>query len=150
MFNTSNVKRFHFKKFTQRTKQGLSHFMVFGSGTRTTMFPDSWDHRSCGIRIRVCGFCRIFFVDDCWQPLFHVLTVNFSMINWVLAPCSIHILFNSNKFNEFWIGCACRNPLSKDGRNQRKSRPPGHSVPTGLTPPHTWVQYFYWSNVTCS
>ena len=27
---------------------------------------------------------------------------------------------------------------------------PTHSVPTGLTPPHTWVQYFHWSNVTCS
>ena len=27
---------------------------------------------------------------------------------------------------------------------------PAHSVPTGLTPPHTWVQYFHWSNMTCS
>ena len=37
----------------------------------------------------------------------------------------MHILFNSNKFHKFWMSCACRNPLSKDGRNQRKSRPPG-------------------------
>ena len=41
------------------------------------------------------------------------------------APCSMHILFNSNKFHKFWMSCACRNPLSKDGQNQRKSRPPG-------------------------
>ena len=34
-------------------------------------------------------------------------------------------LFNSNKFHKFWMSCACRNPLSKDGQNQRKSRPPG-------------------------
>ena len=40
------------------------------------------------------------------------------------APCSMHILFNSNKFHKFWMSCACRNLLSKDGRNQRKSRPP--------------------------
>ena len=53
------------------------------------------------------------------------MTVNFSEINRVLAPCSMHILFNSNKFHEFWMGCACKNPLSKDGRNQRRSRPPG-------------------------
>ena len=37
------------------------------------------------------------------------------------APCSMHILFNSNKFHKFWMSCACRSPLSKDGRNQRKS-----------------------------
>ena len=37
---------------------------------------------------------------------------------------SMHILFNSNKFHKFWMSCACRNSLSKDGRNQRKSRPP--------------------------
>ena len=37
----------------------------------------------------------------------------------------MHILFDSNKFHKFWMSCACRNPLSKDGRNQRKSRPPG-------------------------
>ena len=41
------------------------------------------------------------------------------------APCSMHILFNSNKFHMFCMSCACRSPLSKDGRNQRKSRPPG-------------------------
>ena len=41
------------------------------------------------------------------------------------APCSMHILFHSNKFHKFWMSCACRNQLSKDGRNQRKSRPPG-------------------------
>ena len=41
------------------------------------------------------------------------------------APCSMHILFDSNKFHKFWMSCACRNPLSKDGRNQRKSRPLG-------------------------
>ena len=29
------------------------------------------------------------------------------------------------KIHKFWMSCACRNPLSKDGRNQRKSRPPG-------------------------
>ena len=33
----------------------------------------------------------------------------------------MHILFNSNKFHKFWMSCACRSPLSKDGRNQRKS-----------------------------
>ena len=26
---------------------------------------------------------------------------------------------------------------------------PAHSVPTGLTPPHPWVRYFHWINVTC-
>ena len=41
------------------------------------------------------------------------------------APCFMHILFNSNKFHKFWMSCACRHSLSKDGRNQRKSRPPG-------------------------
>src|SRR6185437_1134985 len=41
------------------------------------------------------------------------------------APCSMHILFNSNKFHEFWMSCACRNSLSKDGRNQRRFRPTG-------------------------
>ena len=41
------------------------------------------------------------------------------------APCFMHILFNSNKFHKFWMSCAYRNPLSKDDRNQRKSRPPG-------------------------
>jgi hypothetical protein len=41
------------------------------------------------------------------------------------APCSMHILFDSNKFHKFWMSCACRNPLSKYSRNQRKSRPPG-------------------------
>ena len=41
------------------------------------------------------------------------------------APCFMHILFDSNKFHKFWMSCACRNPLSKDGRNQRKSWPPG-------------------------
>ena len=41
------------------------------------------------------------------------------------APCTMHILFNSNKFHKFSMSCACRNPLSKDGRNQRKPRPPG-------------------------
>ena len=41
------------------------------------------------------------------------------------ALCSMHILFYSNKFHKFWMSCACRDPLSKDGRNQRKSRPPG-------------------------
>jgi len=41
------------------------------------------------------------------------------------APCFLHILFDSNKFHKFWMSCACRIPLSKDGRNQRKSRPPG-------------------------
>jgi len=41
------------------------------------------------------------------------------------APCSMHILFDSNKFHKFWMSCACRNQLSKDSRNQRKSRPPG-------------------------
>jgi len=30
------------------------------------------------------------------------------------APCSMHILFDSNKFHKFWMSCACRNPLSKD------------------------------------
>ena len=30
-----------------------------------------------------------------------------------------------NKFHKFWMSCACRYSLSKDGRNQRKSRPPG-------------------------
>ena len=39
--------------------------------------------------------------------------------------CSMHILFDSNKFHKFWMSYACRDPLSKDGRNQRKSRPPG-------------------------
>ena len=37
----------------------------------------------------------------------------------------MHILFDSNKFHKFWMSCVCRNPMSKDGRNQRKSRPPG-------------------------
>ena len=41
------------------------------------------------------------------------------------ALCSMHILFDSNKFHKFWMSCVCRNPLSKDGRSQRKSRPPG-------------------------
>ena len=41
------------------------------------------------------------------------------------APCSMHILFDSNKFHKFWMSCVCRYPLSKDGRNRRKSRPPG-------------------------
>ena len=41
------------------------------------------------------------------------------------ALCSMHILFDSNKFHKFWMSCAYRNSLSKDGRNQRKSRPPG-------------------------
>ena len=41
------------------------------------------------------------------------------------APCSMNILFDSNKLHMFWKSCACRNPLPKDGRNQRKSRPPG-------------------------
>ena len=39
------------------------------------------------------------------------------------ALCSMHILFDSNKFHKFWMSCACRYSLSKDGRNQRKSRP---------------------------
>ena len=34
-------------------------------------------------------------------------------------------LFDSNKFHKFWMSCVCRNPLSKDGRNQRKSQLPG-------------------------
>jgi hypothetical protein len=42
-----------------------------------------------------------------------------------IALCSIHILFDSNKLHKFWMSCACRNSLSKDGRNQRKPRPPG-------------------------
>ena len=33
--------------------------------------------------------------------------------------------FYSNKFHKFWMSCVCRNPRSKGGRNQRKSRPPG-------------------------
>ena len=37
----------------------------------------------------------------------------------------MHILFNSNKFHKFWMSCACRNSLSKDGRNQRRFRLPG-------------------------
>ena len=37
----------------------------------------------------------------------------------------MHILFNSNNSHKFWISCAYRNSLSKDRRNQRKSRPPG-------------------------
>ena len=37
----------------------------------------------------------------------------------------MHILFDSNKFDKFWMSCVCRNPWSKDGRNHRKSRPPG-------------------------
>ena len=41
------------------------------------------------------------------------------------ALCHMHILFDSNKFHKFWMSCACRYSLSKDGRNQRKSRPPG-------------------------
>ena len=41
------------------------------------------------------------------------------------ALCSMHILFDSNKFHKFWMSCACRYSLSKDRRNQRKSRPPG-------------------------
>ena len=41
------------------------------------------------------------------------------------APCSMHILFDSNKFHKFWMSCACRNSPSKDGRNKRKTRPPG-------------------------
>jgi len=41
------------------------------------------------------------------------------------ALYSMHILFDSNKFHKFWMSCACRSPLSKDGRNQRKSWPPG-------------------------
>ena len=41
------------------------------------------------------------------------------------APCSIHILFDSNKFHKFWMSCVCRNPMSKDDRNQRESRPAG-------------------------
>ena len=40
------------------------------------------------------------------------------------APCSMDILFDSNKFHKFWMSCAYRNSLSKDGRNQRKSRSP--------------------------
>ena len=41
------------------------------------------------------------------------------------ALCSMHTLFDSNKFHKFWMSCVCRNQGSKDGRNQRKSRPPG-------------------------
>ena len=41
------------------------------------------------------------------------------------ALCSMHILFDSIKFHKFWMSCPCRNPLSKDGRNQRKSQLPG-------------------------
>ena len=41
------------------------------------------------------------------------------------ALCYMHILFDSNKFHKFWMSYACRNSLPKDGRNQRKSRPPG-------------------------
>ena len=37
------------------------------------------------------------------------------------ALCSMHILFDSNKFHKFWMSCACRSPLSKDSRNHRKS-----------------------------
>ena len=33
-------------------------------------------------------------------------------------------LFNSNKFHKFWMTCACRNSLSKDGQNKRRFRPP--------------------------
>ena len=29
------------------------------------------------------------------------------------------------KFHKFWMSGACRNPQSKDGRNQRRFRPPG-------------------------
>ena len=29
------------------------------------------------------------------------------------VPCSMHILFDSNKFHKFWMSCACRNSLSK-------------------------------------
>ena len=41
------------------------------------------------------------------------------------ALCPMHILFDSNKFHKFRMSCVCRNRLSKDGRNQRKPRPPG-------------------------
>ena len=37
----------------------------------------------------------------------------------------MHILFDPNKLHKFWMSSACRNSLPKDGRNQRKSRPPG-------------------------
>ena len=45
--------------------------------------------------------------------------------NLSFALCSMHILFDSNKFHKFWMSCACRNRLPHDGRNQRKSRLPG-------------------------
>ena len=78
------------------------------------------------LSVKLCSrMSKSLSLRGCWRPLFHILTVNFKGINWVLAPCSMHILFNSNKFHKFWMSCACRNPLSKDGRNQRKSRPPG-------------------------
>ena len=36
----------------------------------------------------------------------------------------MHILFNYNKFHMFWIICACKRSQPKNGRKQRKSRPP--------------------------
>ena len=61
----------------------------------------------------------------CWRPLFHVFYRQLLGNKLSFALCSMHILFDSNKFHKFWMSCVCRNPMSKDGRNQRKSRPPG-------------------------
>ena len=78
------------------------------------------------LSVKLCSrTSKSWSLGECWRPLFHILTVNFSEINWVFAPCSMHNLFNSNKFHMFCMSCACRSPLSKDGRSQRKSRPPG-------------------------
>ena len=95
-------------------------------------------------------WCSIFPLSRCWRPLSHVLTVNFSGINWVLhhVPCIFYlILISSTSFG--WVvleGIHC--PMIVEIR-ENPGRP-AHSLPTGLTPPHTWVQYFHWSNVTCS
>ena len=66
-----------------------------------------------------------FKLGGCRRPLFHVLTVNFSEINRVFAPCSMHTLFNPNKFHKFWMSCACKRSHPKNGRKWRKSRPSG-------------------------
>ena len=49
----------------------------------------------------------------------------------------MHILFDSNKLHKFWMSCACKHSLSKDGRNQRKSRPPGTFRANRLGGPRT-------------
>ena len=77
------------------------------------------------LSVKLCSrTSKSLSLGGCWRPLFHVLTVNFSGIKWAFALCSIHILFNCNKFKKFCMSCACRRSKPKNGPKRRRSRPP--------------------------